>query len=171
SISFDHTQYLGDTLGQIAMEKAGIVKAQRPCVSGVRHPEARAVIERICRERAAPLREVDRDFRFRHEPAQIGQTSDLPARVWVTAQHTWPALEVGLIGEHQAANAALAVATVDVLREQGLAIGAKAVAEGLANVRWPARLEIIGRTPLVVLDCAHNVASAEALVRCLEACL
>src|SRR5439155_14970534 len=97
SISFDHTQYLGDTLGQIAMEKAGIVKAQRPCVSGVRHPEARAVIERICRERAAPLRELGRDFRFRHEPAQIGSMSDLPGRVWIGSRTDWPAMDLGLI--------------------------------------------------------------------------
>jgi len=171
SISFDHTQYLGNTLAQIAMEKAGIVKPGRPCVSGVRHPDARGVIERICCERAAPLRESDRDFSFRHEPAQIGPASDLPARVWVKSRRQWPAMDVGLIGEHQAANAALAVVAVEVMREQGLAIGERAVADGLAKVRWPARLEVLGRKPLVVLDCAHNVASAEALIRALEASL
>ena len=75
---------------------------------------------------------------------------------------------VGLMGEHQAGNAALAVAAVEDLREQGLSIHDRAVAQGLARVHWPARLEILGRGPLVLLDCAHNVASAEALVKTLE---
>ncbi len=73
SISFDHTQYLGNTLAQIAMEKAGIVKAGRPCLSGVQGQEARAVIEEICRQRAAPLKEIGRDFHYRHEPAVIAR--------------------------------------------------------------------------------------------------
>ncbi|MBI3821775.1 MAG: bifunctional folylpolyglutamate synthase/dihydrofolate synthase, partial [Planctomycetes bacterium] len=71
SISFDHTQILGDTLGKIAFEKAGIVKPGRPTVSGVRDPEARQVIEAVCRERGAPLRQMDVDFRCVHEPALI----------------------------------------------------------------------------------------------------
>lgn len=169
SISFDHTQYLGDTLGQIAMEKAGIVKPGRPTLSGVRAPEARAVIERICRERAAPLRQVDVDYHYRHEPALIGEAGDRLARLQVTTRHrTWPPVEMGLIGEHQASNAALAVAAVEELRCQGLSVSDQAVADGLAGVRWPARLEIMSRQPLVLLDCAHNVDSARALVEALQ---
>src|SRR5262249_48815746 len=71
--------------------------------------------------------------------------------------------------EHQAANAAVAVACIEQLREEGWHISDAAVAAGLANVYWPARLEIVGHRPLVVLDCAHNVASAQALVETLEA--
>jgi dihydrofolate synthase/folylpolyglutamate synthase len=168
SISFDHTQILGNTLGEIAMEKAGIVKPCRPCLSGVAAPEPRAVIERTCRERAAPLRQVDVDYRYRYEPALIGASGDRPGRVTVSARQVWPAMEVALMGEHQAANAALAVAAVESLREQGLSVGERAVAQGLAQVRWPARLEIMGRRPVVLLDCAHNVASAEALIKTLE---
>ena len=171
SISFDHTQYLGNTLAQIAMEKAGIVKPGRPCLSGVRAPEAREVIERICRERGAPLRQVDIDYRYRHEPALVGTINHRPARVAVTGRQEWPAMELGLMGEHQAGNAALAVAAVEDLREQGLSISDKAVALGLAEVRWPARLEIMRLQPLVLLDCAHNVASAEALIRTLQSSL
>jgi dihydrofolate synthase/folylpolyglutamate synthase len=171
SISFDHTQVLGNTLAAIAMEKAGIVKPGRPCLSGVRAPEARAVIERVCQERRAPLRQVDVDYRYDHTPAFIDGYRQRPGRVLVTARHTWPAMEVGLMGEHQAGNAALAVAAVEELREQGLSIPDQAVAHGLANVPWPARLEIMGRRPLVLLDCAHNVASAEALVKALSSSL
>lgn len=73
-------------------------------------------------------------------------------------------MDLGLFGEHQAANAAGVVAAVEVLRKQGLTIDGAAVATGLANVHWPARLEITGADPLILLDCAHNVASAQALV-------
>jgi dihydrofolate synthase/folylpolyglutamate synthase len=168
SISFDHTQYLGNTLAQIAMEKAGIVKPGRPCLSGVRAPEARAVIERICRERGAPLRQVERDYRFEHEPAKIDDESDQPARLRVHTDQEWPEMEVGLAGAHQAANAALAVAAVEELHKQGVPVNDQAVALGLAQVHWPARLEVLGRQPLVLLDCAHNVASAQALVDALR---
>src|SRR5207249_5254889 len=99
SISFDHTQYLGNTLAQIAMEKAGTIKAGRPCLSGVRQAEARAVIERRCRELGAPLRQLDVDFCYRHVPARIGQAKDEPARVTVSARHEWPEMELGLMGE------------------------------------------------------------------------
>jgi dihydrofolate synthase/folylpolyglutamate synthase len=73
-------------------------------------------------------------------------------------------MELALLGEHQAANAAVALACVEELRERGWRIGDAAVAAGLAGVDWPARLEVVGRRPLVVLDCAHNVASAQTVV-------
>ena len=82
-------------------------------------------------------------------------------------RHDW--MELGLLGEHQAANAAVAVSAVEVLRSQGWHVPESALAAGLAEVRWPARMEVAGRRPLVVLDCAHNVASAEALVATLLA--
>ncbi|MCI0377513.1 MAG: bifunctional folylpolyglutamate synthase/dihydrofolate synthase [Gemmataceae bacterium] len=168
SISFDHTQQLGETLVKIAGEKAGIIKTGVPALSGVRAPEARAVIEETCRLRQAPLRELERDFTFRYHPARINGAPHSASKVRVqTWRGDWPEMQLGLIGEHQARNAAVATATVEVLREQGLTISTEAVAAGLAGVQWPARLEIVGRRPLVVLDCAHNVASAEALVRAL----
>ena len=89
-------------------------------------------------------------------------------RVRVLSRRTWPALEVNLLGEHQAANAAVAVATVEELREQGWHLPDAAVKDGLAEVTWPARMEVVGRRPLVVLDCAHNVASALAVVETLR---
>jgi len=168
SISFDHMQQLGNTLASIAFEKAGIIKPGRPVVSGVIRPEARAVIRQISRERQAALREREVDFHYEHEPARINGGQERWPRVRVS---TWrgdgPWRELRLIGEHQAANAAVAVAAVEVLREQGLPISDRAVAAGLARVRWPARLEIIARRPLVLLDCAHNVASAQALAQAL----
>ena len=85
-----------------------------------------------------------------------------------TQARAWPDLEVGLIGEHQAANAAVAVAAVEALRHGGLSIPDPAIAAGLAGVHWPARMEVVAQRPMVVLDCAHNVASAQALVDTLQ---
>jgi dihydrofolate synthase/folylpolyglutamate synthase len=169
SISFDHTQILGDTLSQIAFEKAGIIKPGRPTISGVRSPEARGVIERVCRERGAALTQIDADFQFTHDPALIeAERERWPSVRVTTRKRIWPALSLGLIGAHQAGNAALAIAAAEELIAQGVPIGVAAVADGLARVYWPARLEIMGRRPLVLLDCAHNVASAHALREALE---
>jgi dihydrofolate synthase / folylpolyglutamate synthase len=170
SISFDHTQMLGDTLGKIAYEKAGIIKPGRPTISGVRDAEARQVIEAACRERGAALRQLGVDFHCTHDPAIIeAERERWPTVHITTARQSWPALTLGLIGEHQARNAAVAVAAAEQLIELGVPIGGQAVALGLAHVVWPARLEIMSRRPLVLLDCAHNVASAQALTQALEA--
>ena len=176
SISFDHTELLGTRLASIAMEKAGIIKPGRPTVSGVTAPEARDVIESTCRERHAPLDQLDVDFRYRYEPGHVTAISDWaryvihPPRVQITtAERTWPEMALGLLGEHQAANAAVGVACVERLREEGLHIDDPAVRSGLAEVQWPARLEVFAGQPLVVLDCAHNLASVHALVDTLTA--
>jgi dihydrofolate synthase/folylpolyglutamate synthase len=174
SISFDHTQVLGDRLASIAFEKAGIIKPGRPAVSGVVAPEARAVVERVCRERGAPLRELGTHFHYHYEPRRMTEAASASAllpRVQITTdRRAWPPTPLRLLGEHQAANAAVAVAAVEVLRDRGWHVADEAVADGLAGVRWPARMEVMGRRPFVVLDCAHNVASAQALVRTLHSC-
>jgi dihydrofolate synthase/folylpolyglutamate synthase len=168
SISYDHTQQLGTRLSSIALEKAGIVKPGRPAVSGAVTPEARAVITSICRERQAPLRQLGVDFSYAYQPGRVTAEAERRPAVRVrTWRRTWPELELGLLGEHQAANAAVVLACVEELRALGLHVPDAAVAEGLATVSWPARLEVVGRRPLVVLDCAHNVASVEALVETL----
>jgi dihydrofolate synthase/folylpolyglutamate synthase len=169
SISFDHVQQLGNTLARIAREKAGIVKPGAVTVSGATAPEAREVIADVCRQRRSPLLELGRDFRYRYEPGLVTNLTTIAPRVEVaTARGTWPTMELGLLGEHQAENAAVVVATVERLRDQGLRLDDEAVAAGLAQVTWPARLEVVGRSPLVVLDCAHNVASARAVVETLR---
>src|SRR5262249_27663010 len=122
------------------------------------------------RQKNTPLRALNVDFQFRYEPAQLVSadtpaTQERRARVQVTTwRRPWPWLELSLLGEHQAVNAAVALAAVDTLCERGWQIQEQAVAAGLASVQWPSRIEIVGRSPWVVLDCAHNTASAEALV-------
>jgi dihydrofolate synthase/folylpolyglutamate synthase len=170
SISYDHTQQLGPTLGHIAMEKAGIVKPGRPTISGARAPEARTAIEQICRERHSPLRQLDVDFQYVHEPGHVlAAGKQLPRAQIITEKRHWPVMELGLLGEHQAANAAVAVAALDELTLAGLHLPAEAVAAGLGGVRWPARLEVLSCKPFVLLDCAHNLASTEALIDTLHA--
>ncbi|MGE3806148.1 MAG: folylpolyglutamate synthase/dihydrofolate synthase family protein [Gemmataceae bacterium] len=165
SISYDHTDMLGHTLADICMEKAGIVKPGVPVISGVTAAEARPVLERICRDRQAPLRRLDGEFRYEYQPGHVDAAEAKRPRVQVTTERrVWPIMEMGLLGRHQAANAAVAIATVEQLRRDGLRITDGDVSAGLAGVFWPARLEVLGKRPLVVLDCAHNVASAQALV-------
>jgi dihydrofolate synthase/folylpolyglutamate synthase len=170
SISYDHTRILGDRLASIAREKAGIIKPGRPVVSGATVPEARTVIEDIARFRRAPLYQLDADFRFVYRPGHLSAGETVRPRVTVrTRRRIWPEMEVNLLGAHQAANAAVAVACVEELCRQGWTLPDQAVTAGLREVDWPARMEVVGRRPFVVLDCAHNVASAEALIETLEA--
>ncbi len=169
SISFDHTQQLGNTLALIAAEKAGIIKPGVPVVSGVVEPEPRDVIRQFSRERGAPLIERGTDFDFTYEPPR--HLEMYPAHsVCRFQRHTECAGYIGLSlpGKHQAANAATALATIDVLRAAGWKISAAAVATALANMTWPARVEVVARRPAVVLDAAHNVASVEALMETLR---
>jgi dihydrofolate synthase / folylpolyglutamate synthase len=142
NIGFDHMLQLGHTLEAIAVEKGGIIKSGVPVVSGVVQEGPRAVVRAIARELHAPLYET-------------------------SAEPLDPALAIGLAGVHQRENAACALAAVRRLRDAGLAIPEAAVRHGLATVDWPGRIELIARRPTIILDTAHNVPSAEALVRTL----
>lgn len=169
SISLDHMQMLGSTIEKIAFEKAGIIKAGIATVSGERDPEARAVIEAICKKRGSRLIQMGTDFDYVYEPAWIEAEFGRWPQVTVTTRHRpFPPLALGLIGEHQARNAAVALAAIEELRAQGTPLSDRAVEAGLKNVIWPARLEIVSRRPIVVLDCAHNVASVKALTQALD---
>ena len=142
NVGFDHMAQLGNTLEAIAYEKAGIIKSGVPVVSGVWQNGPREVVRGIAKEMHTPLWET------KNEPLDA-------------------ALSIGLLGAHQRENAACAVAAVERLREAGIAIPESAIRDGLASVRWPARIELMSREPIVILDTAHNVPSAEALVRTL----
>jgi len=164
SISFDHMGLLGRTIGRIAGEKAGIIKRGCPVVSGALQPAARRVIAETARRRRARLCQLARDFTAAYEPPPA---SAAPLAAGSVAVAT-PAGEIaryrlGMAGRHQADNAALAVMAVRLLAGRGVAVDDAAIARGLARARLPARLEVVSRGPLVVVDGAHNVASMEAL--------
>jgi dihydrofolate synthase/folylpolyglutamate synthase len=159
SIAFDHERYLGSTLGQIAGEKAGIVKPGVPMVVGALPEEALAVVERVAREMGAPLVAAE-------GAVEVLQVLRGRARVRPDAAR-WPRLEsldLSLAGRHQAQNAATAVRLLEVLDAGGLPIPPNAVGLGLSAARWPARLEWL-RLPegRLLIDAAHNPAGAEAL--------
>jgi dihydrofolate synthase / folylpolyglutamate synthase len=171
SISHDHTEQLGPTLDRIAFEKAGIIKPGVPVVSGVLAPEARAVIERIAKERHAPLTQLEKDFTFDWRPGDM-VLGKKPKAVWRSRLDgtEMTDLKIGLWGQHQAQNTALALETVRVLNRQPSTqeVSAAAIAEGLRTVYWPARFEIVSRQPWIILDCAHNVASVQALIETMQ---
>ncbi|MBI1904437.1 MAG: bifunctional folylpolyglutamate synthase/dihydrofolate synthase [Planctomycetia bacterium] len=176
SISFDHTRQLGGTLAQIAGEKAGIVKPGVPVVCGVVKDEPRAVIAETCRRQGAPLVQLGVDFDFEYQPPhELGRgeghgrmTYRRPASGDASPRLDRGPFELGLLGRHQAANAAVAIAVCEELRRQGWSIPEEAMRRGLADVRLPARVEVVRRRPTVIIDAAHNVASVEALVRTLD---
>jgi dihydrofolate synthase/folylpolyglutamate synthase len=152
NIQFDHQAWLGGTLAKIAAEKAGIIKPDVPVVTATDEPEALKVIEEVARKLNAPLVMVDgRDAALRRP--------DSAARC--------PCLS--LAGEHQKINAALALATVEVLRKQ-IPVTEEQIRAGLAGVSWPGRLQLVTRASgqKILLDGAHNPAGAKALREALK---
>jgi dihydrofolate synthase/folylpolyglutamate synthase len=173
TISYDHMKQLGGTLSAIASEKAGIIKDGVPVVSGVTDDEPRRVIDEVRRRRSCTIAELNADFEFTyraphdlHDHAEIGRM-DFVSRAF-GREDSFQDLELALLGRHQAANAAVALATALELRSQDWQIPETAIRDGLSGVRWPARVEVIGRRPTVIIDTAHNAASIESLLSTLD---
>ncbi|MBS0206356.1 MAG: bifunctional folylpolyglutamate synthase/dihydrofolate synthase [Planctomycetes bacterium] len=174
NISRDHTHILGSTVRQIAWEKAGIIKPHVPLISGVTQPDARDLVQQLCRERDARLIELGPDVQVTARRTSGGDLSGTSANnpsSWVdirTPRTAWTNLPVALRGVHQATNTAMAVAAIDELRAQGWPIRDEEIRQGLMDVTWPARVEVVSRHPTVVIDAAHNWESARALVTTLR---
>jgi len=169
SISFDHTRQLGNTLELIAREKAGVIKPGVPVISGVVQDPPREVIRRICRRQGCRLIERGPDFDFRYDPPRRLELAPGLGKLDFTHHARGPRfgysnLALGLLGYHQAANAAVALAAVAELRQAGWEIPEQAVRGGLARLHWPARVELLARRPAIIVDAAHNPASIDALV-------
>ena len=170
-ISFEHTAVLGNTLGEIAFEKAGIIKSGHPVLSAPQHPEALAVLVRIAAERQASLGIGGQDWTWRgtNEEFQVG-ADRLRANLWADSwRHD--GLSISLLGAHQLENAATAVAAAVVLSQHyALAVEHGAIVTGLAMAHWPGRIEAApDSNPIIVLDGAHNGDSAEKLAAALRA--
>ena len=164
SISFDHMDVLGNTLTQIATEKAGIIKPGSTVVCSPQFPEAMKVIEKTCRERGVRLVRVGNEVTWHQgDFSPEGQSFHLKG---LKREYD---LYIPLIGEHQLENAATAVAAVEVLAGMGAArISPESIAEGLRQVHWPGRLQILRRQPWVVIDGAHNAYSVKRLSEALK---
>ncbi len=163
SISFDHTEVLGNTLAQIAKEKTGIIKPGSTVVSSPQLPEVMAVIEGVCREQAARLVKVGSDVTWeRRAFSNEGQSFQLKG---LKGEYS---LSLLLLGEYQLENAATAVTAVEVLAEWGVVVGAENIASGLMQVRWLGRLQVLRQEPWFIVDCAHNAYSVKRLAEALR---
>ncbi len=160
-IGFDHMDRLGSTIAQIAGEKGGIIKPGVPVVIGAGHPEAQAVLTSIAERRHSAPRLIGRDFSYAsHAPSHRLDYRGLELKL--------DDVELGLAGPFQHENAAIAIAALESLGARGWPIAEPAIREGLRDVRWPGRFDIVSRKPLVILDCAHNELSIGALLEALE---
>jgi dihydrofolate synthase/folylpolyglutamate synthase len=198
SISYDHTQILGNTLKEIATEKAGIIKPDGVVVTSAQAPEALLAIAAVCRRQHALLvragsadadpaqAEVEQAGRGQAPPVHLvnvggEQLPPLSYRyrreeydeehqqftIW-TPERAYRGLVIPLIGRHELENATAALATLDMLRERGIAWDEAALREGFLEVRWPARIEVVGRAPTIVVDGAHNTDSMQKLITALR---
>lgn len=169
SISLDHTAILGDTLGEIASEKAGIIKPGGVVVIAPQSPEALSSILEACRKQRAQPIQVGRDVTW--DMTDTGETGRDPwegQRLTVKGRLDEYQLDIPLLGHHQLENAATAVGALEALVEQGHAIPADAIKRGFAQVSWPGRMEVLSRSPLFVADGAHNPHSVNSLMESLE---
>jgi dihydrofolate synthase/folylpolyglutamate synthase len=155
-IDFEHTAVLGSTLGEIATQKAGIIRPRVPTVSSPQDAEAKATIERIARERRSPVFFGGQDWHW--HGSWRGFDAEGP---W----GKWQSLSLGTPGSHQIENATTALAALHVVNAGGLNIPERAIRTALANAHWPGRFERI-QLPRreVVFDGAHTPAAASALV-------
>ena len=173
-IGLEHTAILGETYGEIAGEKAEIIKHGCPLALAPQHPEAQAVFEKVASERDAPIVEVE-NFLQRDAsslvPRIVYNTVGIPVAQrfdMETDLDSYPQLATPLLGHHQFVNAATALAGLECLKQQGYAIPKDSVYTGFKNVQWNGRIQQIMSSPIVVLDGAHSPVSMEALCRTLR---
>jgi dihydrofolate synthase/folylpolyglutamate synthase len=168
NVGFDHMAILGNTLSSIAYEKAGIVKQGVPVVSGVEDPEALLVIEKICKEKDAPLYLFGRDMWVEDvQGFDRNGTKGLMCRI-KTWLHTYDDIFLPLVGVHQAQNCALVLGALEVMRERGnMSINNDVVQEALSTLYCPARIEVVAKNPIIILDFAHTVDSMRFLKKTL----
>lgn len=182
SISYDHMQVLGNTLREIATEKAGIIKENGVVVTSAQSTEALLAIAEVSRARHARLVRVGSAS---GDPAQVevdagrlpalsyryaleGRTAGQQRLAVFAPEQTYRGLGIPLMGQFQLENATLALAALELLQEQGVAWDEAALREGLRSVYWPARIEVVGHNPTVVVDGAHNTDSMEKLLEALH---
>jgi len=158
NIGLEHTEYLGSTLEAIAETKSGIIKPGCDCVCYDGAPEVSAVVRAVCEERNVPLHCVD-------SSAMHGGDSNLYGQNFLWRGRPY---HLRLLGEYQTRNAATVMTCAEALRGRGWKIPEQAVQDGLTSVVWPARLEVLGRAPLFLLDGGHNPQCAEAMAESIQ---
>ena len=174
-LSLDHTQLLGDTLAQIAAEKGGIIKPGVPVVTAPQQPEALATLEQISAERGAPLTVVGRDWPYEvvrsHDGCETRQRIVAGGSPESRLIPPGTSFVVGLPGEHQTVNAAVALAALERAAGHFPTLTVAEMQHGLAAVEWAGRLQVLQSgtdRPTLLVDCAHNDDSAARLVAALQ---
>lgn len=152
NIEIDHTKQLGYNRKSIAFEKAGIIKQGTVCITNCHYDNVRELFEEICQQRQAEHICVDQILKVKN--VQLGEKiTSLDMAVNGTV---FPQLRLSLIGEHQIHNAALAVTAANILNSRFLPIKVEDIYQGLLNVHWPGRLQIISDDPKILVDVGHN---------------
>lgn len=159
NIGLEHTEVLGDTLQEIAAEKAGIIKRNGTVVFYPQLPSVESVFEEACAQRNATFVRADNGDVLVREESLEGSVFD-----W----KQWKQLRINLLGRHQIWNAVVALTAAEQLERKGWMIGETAIRKGLANTYWPARLEILNEAPLFILDGAHNPQCVEMLEQSMQ---
>ncbi len=153
-IDIDHVEVLGETLREIAVEKAGIIKPGGDTVLMPQHEEVIPVFRSACADIGSHLHEIDeKDIKTKY--------SGLDMQVFGYKDHN--DLKIRICGLHQQLNAANAVEAAEILRQKGFDINDEAICEGLYSAKWPARMEILSKDPVFILDVAHNVGGVRLL--------
>jgi dihydrofolate synthase/folylpolyglutamate synthase len=171
-ISYDHMHLLGDSLSDIAREKAGIIKPGVPVVSAPQQYEVEGVLKETARESSSQLILVGRDWLFspgRHsiegQSLYIWSQEEQPMMdlfVDSAGKEEWvpPRYEISLLGYHQVVNATTAYAALSVVRDEGYSLSNQDIANGFENAKWPGRFQVLSLNPIIVVDSAHNRDSA-----------
>ena len=158
-ISFDHMHILGDTLTDIATEKAGIIKKGVPVIVAPQSSEAMEVIRNVARTKDAPILEVESDFEWLLNNRDLKKQSVRIQTIYKTYF-----VNLSLLGNYQIANAATAIGVVERLQSLGHGISSDAISQGLENVVWPCRMEVLQDSPILVVDGAHNPQSIRSVM-------
>lgn len=180
SLSFDHTYLLGNTLSEIAAEKGGIIKPGVPVITSPQEPEAMQQLIQIAESQGAPMTIIGRDWDWIPGPSvKLGQEhrkswdqeiviTKTPLKAFISPNTQF---SLTLAGRHQQENALVAIAALNAIQSDYPAIDVDSVRSGMAKVNWPGRLQVLDHGnshPIVLLDCAHNVDSAEKLALTLK---
>ncbi len=160
AISYDHMDKLGDTLEKIAFEKAGIIKFGSDVVAFSQKDSVLEVVSQVCKEKNAEL------FTVGFQSVKMGVYSIEGQEFEL---NNLSSLKISLLGEHQIKNAVVAVRALEILRGKGYEISEDSIRKGLANTKWPGRLEVLSKQPVFLIDGAHNGEGAEVLADVLKA--
>ncbi|MGG4264331.1 bifunctional folylpolyglutamate synthase/dihydrofolate synthase [Peribacillus simplex] len=161
SISLEHTNILGNTLGEIASEKAGIIKSGAPIISGVNAWEPAKVIEEKASSEGVPYYQLSKDFHI----SNVKQSERGQSFTFSLGDKSIENVEMQMLGRHQMENAALAIAAILLGMEN---IDEKSILKGIGKAKWDGRFEKISGEPLVIIDGAHNPAGIDVLIKTLK---